>query len=46
MFMKEPPKHPKECDGCCYRRNCDYDLEKCCYMVRNGCILTSKENYL
>lgn len=20
------------CDGCCYRRNCNHDLEKCCYL--------------
>lgn len=29
------------CNGCCYRRTCDHDLEKCCYLVRNHCILDS-----
>lgn len=22
----------KECDGCCYRHNCNKDLSKCCYL--------------
>lgn len=25
------------CDGCCYRRHCEHELEKCCYLVRNEC---------
>ena len=25
---------PEECNGCCYRRTCNHDLEKCCYMIR------------
>jgi hypothetical protein len=29
----------KECDGCCYRRTCNHDLEKCCYLVRNHCLI-------
>lgn len=27
------------CDGCCYRKTCDHDLEKCCYLVQNRCIV-------
>lgn len=27
------------CQGCCYRKTCDHDLEKCCYLVNNRCIL-------
>lgn len=30
------------CDGCCYRRTCDKDLEKCCYLVRNECLIKPK----
>ena len=29
----------EECNGCCYRRTCDHDLEKCCYLVKNNCVL-------
>ena len=29
----------KQCDGCCYRRTCDKDLTKCCYLVQGGCII-------
>lgn len=41
-IMTKPPKKPEFCDGCCYRRNCNHDLEKCCYLVKNNCII---ENY-
>ena len=27
------------CDGCCYRETCNHDLEKCCYLVGNRCIV-------
>ena len=27
------------CDGCCYRRTCDGDLEVCCYLVKAKCIV-------
>ena len=27
------------CDGCCYRKTCDHDLEKCCYLVRQRCLI-------
>ena len=32
------------CGGCCYRRTCEHDLEKCCYLVKEECIL--KEGYV
>ncbi len=32
-------KNTEFCQGCCYRRTCDHDLEKCCYLVKNECIL-------
>ncbi len=32
----------KECDGCCYRKTCDKDLSKCCYLVRRGCIISAQ----
>ncbi|MBQ6220010.1 MAG: hypothetical protein IJH63_00435 [Methanobrevibacter sp.] len=32
------------CDGCCNRRTCNHDLEKCCYLVRNECML--QEGYV
>lgn len=32
-----------ECDGCCYRRTCDHDLEKCCYLVRKNCIIKNEK---
>ena len=33
------------CDGCCYRRTCDHDLEKCCYLIgQNRCILDGEVN--
>ena len=34
---------PEFCDGCCYRHNCDHDLEKCCYLVKKECILNSNK---
>ena len=29
------------CDGCCYKRTCDGDLRKCCYLITrdNKCVL-------
>ena len=36
-------KKEEFCDGCCNRRTCDHDLEKCCYLVQNKCAL-SEEN--
>lgn len=42
--MKESPEF---CDGCCYRHNCDHDLEKCCYLVGNRCIVNEySDNYM
>ena len=42
--MKESPEF---CDGCCYRHNCDHDLEKCCYLVGNRCIVNEySDNYI
>lgn len=39
--------HPKECNGCCYRRNCNYDIEKCCYLSNGRCLVNEyKNNYL
>ncbi len=32
------------CDGCCYRRTCDHDLEKCCYLVGGRCSLNKHPN--
>jgi len=37
-------KEEKFCDGCCYRRTCEKDLEKCCYLVQNQCIIEAKNN--
>ena len=27
------------CNGCCYRYSCKQELEKCCYLVQNNCII-------
>lgn len=35
-------KKEEFCDGCCYRRTCNHDLEKCCYLVRNECAISEK----
>lgn len=44
--MKDPPKeYPDFCDGCCYRINCNHDLEKCCYMVSKKCLIGEKPNF-
>ena len=32
------------CDGCCQRKTCSHDLEKCCYLVKKECIL--KDGYI
>lgn len=34
---------PKDCQGCCYRKTCDHDLEKCCYLVKNKCIIKGEK---
>ena len=33
------------CNGCCYRRTCEHELEKCCYLItRNDkCMLMEDE---
>ena len=31
------------CDGCCYRRTCDKDLTKCCYLVGHHCIVYERQ---
>ncbi|MBQ9025311.1 MAG: hypothetical protein IJ104_02875 [Methanobrevibacter sp.] len=36
--------HPQECTGCCNRKTCDHDLEKCCYLVRNRCLLQERNH--
>ena len=33
----------KNCDGCCYRQTCNHDLKKCCYLVKNRCIINEFE---
>ena len=30
------------CDGCCYRKTCNNDLEKCCYLRQNKCVIYEK----
>ena len=30
------------CDGCCYCITCDHDIEKCCYLVQNECLVKNK----
>lgn len=32
-------EYPKQCDGCCYRVTCNHDLEKCCYLIKNECLI-------
>lgn len=35
------------CDGCCYRRTCSKDLEKCCYLSSGRCIVNEySDNYM
>lgn len=38
-MMKQGKSEPTFCNGCCYRHTCNHDLEKCCYLVQNNCIL-------
>lgn len=38
MMSKE-----EQCDGCCYRHNCNHDLEKCCYLVNQRCLISEKD---
>jgi hypothetical protein len=28
-----------ECDGCCYRKHCDHEIEKCQYLVNWKCLI-------
>ena len=41
----KPKNMPDECNGCCYRRTCDYEFEKCCYLVRREC-LTAQPSFI
>ena len=34
------------CDGCCYRHNCNKDLEKCCYLVNQRCIVDQPGSFI
>lgn len=36
----------KECDGCCYRRTCNHDPEKCCYLARREGIIGNKPSFI
>lgn len=27
------------CDGCCYRKDCENEIEKCCFYIKNKCII-------
>ena len=42
--MNKITNNTEFCDGCCYRRTCSHDLEKCCYLVKKDCIL--KDGYV
>ena len=45
--IQKPKEIPNECDGCCYRITCDNDLEKCCYLSNDRCIVNEyTKNYL
>ena len=33
------------CDGCCYRRHCEKELEKCCYLVKKECLIKNRRFY-
>ena len=32
-------KEKEFCDGCCYRKHCEKELEKCCYLVKKECLI-------
>ena len=34
------------CDGCCYRRTCNHEVEKCCYLVRRECIINNTPSFI
>ena len=36
-------KKEEFCDGCCYRWTCEQDLEKCCYLSNNKCLLNQRD---
>jgi len=29
----------QECQGCCQRNTCSHDLEKCCYLINQKCLI-------
>ena len=33
------------CDGCCQRTNCNHDLEKCCYLRNQRCLIRETRKY-
>lgn len=33
-----------ECDGCCYRKTCSHELEKCQYLVKGNCLIKENNN--
>ena len=43
-MMKQENNYPKECDGCCQRITCDHNLEKCCYLSNNRCLINEYKN--
>ena len=47
IIMSNDKVIPVECEGCCYRRDCDFDLGKCCYLSNGRCLINEySENYL
>ena len=46
VFPVKPKDIPEECSGCCYRRTCDYEFEKCCYLVRRNCLATQTPSFI
>ncbi|MCR5027399.1 MAG: hypothetical protein K6A34_08165 [Methanobrevibacter sp.] len=34
-----------ECDGCCQRTTCNHDLEKCCYLINQKCLIRETRKY-
>lgn len=42
----KPKNMPDECSGCCYRRTCDYEFEKCGYLVRRNCLATQTPSFI
>ena len=43
VMMKKENIH----DGCCYRENCNKDIEKCCFLKtkENNCIIGGCEQW-